>query len=299
MNYTEVFNADIINTRRNIFSIIRSSIEEEYQKRARVNNYNTEFEKIKPIYEKDNSDFGRSLYLYKLEQKNMNIFPIEREAENLKNYVIRLEKFVECMNKKNAEKEIEYKTKYYEFNNLIQTEATKHYKDEINFIRQQITTFKRWLEYVQMVRKYYPEEYKKKETAVELILKQNEVLNALKDKKTEEKDQLLSVFKNERFLIEKDNVLLPDLINKDIMEVVNAMYPKFKEKMILLEERKKLKEKSRVEIQRNDKSTSDNLKIFPGNNNPISNPGVLGEVVSFSDYEVSNIEEDKKGKKVS
>ena len=176
-------------------------------------------------------------YVFLFEQYNLKKLPIDNFIKRSDMYSKRLDKlldYIELSKGENPSYSI-LRSKLYGINSVIINEAVCYYDGLIEKYKQDKLMNSKFLEYINYL-KSTNEDYSKYSDFVPTE-EEIETMSSNIKKAEIEKDILIDVFRNEKFIVDEDNIM--SLSKADIPDVIDIMYPAFKEKLDSLGDKEK------------------------------------------------------------
>lgn len=214
---------------RNLIEKVVISMNENIDKKSLISNeiislqnkFVSKSENYKKLNMNERLELERS---FTLEQYRLNIINKEKELKDTEYLIERckiyLKHLVAILNNKHLDK----KTSLYEFADIVVKESRYNYDANIALIKQKITLYKKFEELLNYLQTNNKEDYLKyihlmisKEEYNELFVKQENLEN--------ERKKMIETFTNRYFEINEEAVLSLSLLDDNIMNVVEKMYP--------------------------------------------------------------------------
>ena len=206
----------------------------ELEKKTEIEKFQT----VKKSYDKlfENEDLNEVIkrkysleYMFLFEQYTQKLLPHENFIKRSRLYSKRLEKildFLEINNTPNPSFSA-LRSKLYQINGIVISEAVCYYDGLIEKYKQEKIMNSKFVEYISYLKKL-GEDITKYESVLPTELK-NQKLELSLDQAIKERNILIEIFRNEKFSFNDSDIML--LSKADIPDVLDIMYPSFKERL--------------------------------------------------------------------
>ena len=170
-------------------------------------------------------------YVFLFEQFNYKVLPIENSIKMCDLYDARLEQVMKYINAKNeVNKSVsKEKTLEYAINSAVVAEVICYYDSKIEEARQyriMYSKLKLCIDYLEKINDSSYQKYLEILPSIEEV----EAYDKIIEENQTEKNLLIDILREQKFDMSKLN--LPDLTNKDVLAVINLMYPNFKKELL-------------------------------------------------------------------
>lgn len=168
---------------------------------------------------------------FTLEQYRLNIITKEHQLKNTEYLIERCKVYLKHLSATLNNKHLVKKTSLYEFADIVVKQSRNYYDESIAEIKQKIILYKKFedlLNYLQINNKKDFLKFNHLMISKEELEKLSNQQEILENKRK----VLIETFINKGFVIKEDDILTTSLLDDNIMNVVEKMYPKFKDEKV-------------------------------------------------------------------
>jgi len=224
--------AIILNASEKAVIIMNENIKKQNLLTEEIISYRKKFVSKSEDYKKINMterlELERS---FTLEQYRLNIITKEKQLKNTEYLIERCKVYLKHLSATLNNKHLVKKTSLYEFADIVVKQSRNYYDESIAEIKQKIMLYKKFEDLLNYLQINSKKDFLKfnhlmiSKEELEKLLNQQEILE-------NERKVLIETFINKGFSIKEDDILTTSLLDDNIMNVVEKMYPNFKDEKV-------------------------------------------------------------------